>query len=75
MTHSCITRLPTQTCEAKKIALNNGEEKNVSFELTPEHLSLLDRNMKRVVELGVFEVMVGHSPKDIRLKGSFTVIG
>jgi beta-glucosidase len=57
----------------RKIALKPGEKKTVEFTLTPEDLSLLDRNLERVVEPGEFRVMVGHSSADIRLKGSFEV--
>lgn len=57
----------------EKIALEPGEKKTVTFTILPEHLSLLDRNLKRVVEPGEFEVMVGHSSKDIRLTGTFMV--
>ena len=57
----------------RKIALKPGEKKTVAFTLTPEDLSLLDRNLERVVEPGEFRVMVGHSSADIRLKGSFEV--
>ncbi|MFC1574058.1 glycoside hydrolase family 3 C-terminal domain-containing protein [Candidatus Latescibacterota bacterium] len=57
----------------EKIKLEPGESKTVSFTLTPKHLSLLDRNLKWKVEPGEFEVMIGHSSKDIRLRESFTV--
>jgi beta-glucosidase len=57
----------------RKIALKPGEKKTVEFTLTPEDLSLLDRNLERVVEPGEFRVMVGHSSADIKLKGSFEV--
>ena len=58
----------------EKIMLDPGETKTVTFTLTPEHLSLLDRNLRRVVEPGAFDVMIGHSSKDIRLKERFRVI-
>jgi len=58
----------------EKIMLDPGVTKTVTFMLTPEHLSLLDRNLHRVVEPGAFDVMIGHSSKDIRLKERFTVI-
>ncbi|MBN2290767.1 MAG: glycoside hydrolase family 3 C-terminal domain-containing protein [Candidatus Glassbacteria bacterium] len=56
-----------------KVPLEPGEKKTVSFRLGPEHLSLLDRDLQRVVEPGEFEVMVGASCEDIRLRGSFLV--
>ncbi len=58
----------------EKISLEPGETKTVKLKLTPEELSLLDRNMKEVVEPGAFEVMIGSSSADIRLKGTFEVI-
>jgi beta-glucosidase len=57
----------------EKISLRPGEKKTVSFVLTPEHLALLDRHMEWAVEPGTFQVMVGHSSKDIRLTGTFEV--
>jgi beta-glucosidase len=57
----------------ERISLDPGEMKTVKFKLMPEDLSLFDRNMNKVVEPGNFEVMVGSSSKDIRLKGQFEV--
>jgi beta-glucosidase len=57
----------------EKLSLAPGEKKTVRFKLTSEHLSFLDRNLEPVVEPGIFEVMVGSSSKDIRLKGEFEV--
>jgi beta-glucosidase len=57
----------------EKISLAAGEKKTVRFKLTPEHLSFLDRNLEPVVEPGMFEVMIGSSSQDIRLKGEFEV--
>jgi len=56
-----------------KITLDPGQTKNIRFRLLPEDLALLDRNMKSAVEPGTFEVMVGSSSKNIRLKGNFEV--
>jgi beta-glucosidase len=57
----------------EKVSLAAGEKKTVKFKLTPEQLSFLDRNLEPVVEPGIFEVMVGSSSEDIRLKGEFEV--
>ena len=57
----------------EKIALDPGETKNVKFRLTHDDLAFLDKNMNRVVEPGIFEVMVGSSSADIRLKGEFNM--
>lgn len=57
----------------EKVLLKSGEEKTVNFILTPEHLSLIDRNMNVIVEPGVFNVMIGSSSANIRLNGSFEV--
>jgi beta-glucosidase len=45
----------------RRIALKPGESKTVTFTITPEKLSFFDRQMKRTVEPGWFEIMVGPS--------------
>jgi len=74
--NDCISSVTTPVKELKgfeKITLGPGDKKTVEFTVTAYQLSLLDRNMKRVVETGTFEVMVGASSEDIRLKGSFEI--
>jgi beta-glucosidase len=56
-----------------KVRLEPGETTTVTFRLTPDDLSLFDRDLARVVEPGEFRVMIGGSSRDIRLKGAFTV--
>jgi beta-glucosidase len=56
-----------------RITLEPGETKNVKFKLLPEDLSLFDKNMNEVVEPGVFDVMIGSSSNDIRVKGAFNI--
>jgi beta-glucosidase len=58
----------------ERITLEPGQKQKVTFTLGPEDLCLLDRNMEWVVEPGIFEVMVGSSSEDIRLKGSFEIV-
>ena len=57
----------------KRIHLQSGESKTVSFMVNPEMLSMLDINLKKVVEPGDFRMMIGASCKDIRLRGILTV--
>jgi beta-glucosidase len=57
----------------KKILLNPGEKKEVTFSIGPEHLALYNRHLDRVVEPGEFKVKVGASSDDIRLEGSVWV--
>jgi beta-glucosidase len=56
-----------------RVHLAAGEKKTVTITLTPEHLSLLNIDMKRVTEPGEFEIMAGSSSSDIRLKTTITV--
>lgn len=57
----------------KRINLDPGEVKIVSFTLTTGDLTLLNPLNQWVVESGDFEVMIGASSEDIRLKGMFNV--
>jgi beta-glucosidase len=43
----------------QKVDLRPGERRTVTFALTPDDMALWDRDMKRVVEPGTFEVSVG----------------
>jgi len=45
----------------KRLRLEPGQKMTVDFTLTPEDLSLIDINMNRVVEPGIFDLMVGAS--------------
>jgi beta-glucosidase len=56
-----VTRPVMELRGFQRITLKPGEKKTVEFTLTPDALSLLDVNMNRVVEPGVFDIMVGPS--------------
>ena len=71
---SSVTTPVKQLKGFAKVELEPGEKKTVRFTLTPEDLSLLNRQMVRVVEPGEFQVMIGHSSGDIRMTGSFEVV-
>lgn len=53
----------------QRIALKIAEEQRITFTLSPEELSMLDKDLNRVVESGNFRIMIGASSKDIRLRG------
>ena len=53
--------------------LKPGEAETATFILTPEDLQLLNLDNRWQVVPGTFEVMVGHSSQDIRLKGTLEV--
>jgi beta-glucosidase len=57
-----------------KVRLSPGENNMIRFELTPEDLTMYDRSMKRVVEPGIFRVMLGSSSEDINLEGIFEIL-
>jgi beta-glucosidase len=57
----------------ERINLNPGEKKTVTFTLHPDDLAILDKNMNWTVEPGKFQVMIGSSSEDIKLKKEFTV--
>jgi beta-glucosidase len=58
---SSVTRPIVELKDFRRISLAPGESKTVEFVITPDKLSLLDLNMKTVVEPGWFDVMVGTS--------------
>jgi len=58
----------------ERVPLAPGEKKTVHFTLHPDDLAILDKNMNWTVEPGKFEVMIGNSSEDIKLKKEFEVV-
>lgn len=58
----------------ERVSLRKGETKTLEFNLYPEDFQLLDRNMEWTLEPGDFEIMIGASSQDIRLKQTVTII-
>jgi beta-glucosidase len=56
-----------------RVSLNPGEKKTEEFTLHPDDLAILDKNMNWTVEPGKFQVMIGNSSEDIKLKKEFEV--
>ena len=57
----------------ERVPLQPGEKKRVEFTIGPDDLMLLDRDMKWTVEPGAYDVMLGASSEDIRVRGEFRV--
>lgn len=74
--NDCYSSVTTYTQVLRgfeRITLSPNESCEVIFRLDSRDLGLLNRENRFVVEPGEFEVMVGASSKDIRLRGSFEV--
>ena len=56
----------------ERVSLKAGETKKLLFEIPADDFKLWNREMKHVIEPGEFEIMVGASSDDIRLKDKFT---
>ena len=69
-----VTQPVMQLKGFERITLKPGEKRTVTFTITPETLSILNIDMNRVVEPGVFDVMVGPS-SEINSKVKLTVLG
>jgi beta-glucosidase len=57
----------------ERVHLRPGESRELSLPITPDALSLLDRNLRRRIEPGSFRIMIGASSRDIRLKATLSV--
>jgi beta-glucosidase len=63
---SSVTRPVLELAGFERVTLAPGEHKTVSFMVGPEALSLIDRAMRRVVEPGRFEILVGASSTSLK---------
>lgn len=62
--YSTVTRPIKELKDFKKTSLKKGEKKTVTFEITPDKLSFYDLDMKKIVEEGKFNVMIGSSSRE-----------
>ena len=62
---SSVTRPTKELAGFERVTLEPGEKRTVTFTIGPEALSLVGHNMKRLVEPGRFEVMVGTNSVDL----------
>ena len=71
---SSVTIYESQLRGFERINLNPGETKTLKFQLKPSDLQMLNKQMKWVVEPGMFEVMIGSSSEDIRVRKHFIIL-
>jgi len=65
---SSVTRPVKELKGFRRVSLNPGETVTVEFQITSELLAFYDIHMKRVVEPGEFEIMIGNSSRDADLE-------
>ena len=66
-----IVRPVKELKDFAKIKLGTGESKRITFVIDKEKLSFYNQSLEWVAEPGDFDLMIGASSEDIRLKGSF----
>jgi beta-glucosidase len=57
----------------RRVPLAPGEARSVTTSLGPSDLALVDSRLRKVVEPGAFEILVGASSGDIRLRSTLVV--
>ncbi len=70
---SSVTRPIKELKGFERITLKPGEQRHVSFTLTPAELGFYNREMRFVVEPGAFKVFVGPNSSDLQ-EASFEVV-
>lgn len=66
--YSAPTRPVRELKDFARVSLKPGEKREVSFMITPDKLAYYNREMKKVVEPGEFEIMLGGSSDEQQLK-------
>jgi len=68
-----VARPVVQLAGFRRVSLNPGESREVSFVVGRDQLQMLDRDLHWIVEPGTFRVLIGASSRDIRLRGDLVV--
>ena len=69
-----VSRPVLELKDFQKVFLKKGESKLLKFKIDKEKLSFFNNDLKWVTEPGEFEIMMGASSKDIRLKDNFELM-
>lgn len=62
---SSVTQPIKELRAFERVNLQPGQRKTLEFEITPEMLSFLDKNMKPTIEAGRIELLVGGNSEDL----------
>ena len=73
--HASVVRPVKELKAFKRVSLRSKEKASVRFEIPVDMLNFTNHSYERMVEPGEFEVMVGASSSDIRLKDKVEVVG
>ena len=71
--YASMTRPVKELAGFKRVMLQPGEQKKVTFRMRESQLAFLDRKMQWKVEKGSYVVEIGSSSEDIRLNGEFRI--
>ncbi|WP_295093506.1 glycoside hydrolase family 3 N-terminal domain-containing protein [uncultured Flavobacterium sp.] len=69
-----VVRPVLELKDFQKVKLNAGESKTIEFTIDKEKLSFYNNKLEWVAEPGDFEVMIGTSSADIKLKSDFELV-
>jgi beta-glucosidase len=72
--YASVVQPPIELKDFKRITLESGETKTISFTITPDRMSIWDEKMKFVMEPGELTIMAGSSSKDIRAQKDFEIV-
>ncbi len=70
-----VTRPVKELRGFKRITLEAGERKSVTFVLSVNQLGYYDRDMAFVVEPTTIDMLIGTSSQDLTLTGDFSIVG
>jgi beta-glucosidase len=69
-----VVRPVLELRDFQKVKLNAGESKTIEFTIDKEKLSFYNNKLEWVAEPGDFELMIGASSADIKLKSDFELV-
>ncbi|MGE6355375.1 glycoside hydrolase family 3 N-terminal domain-containing protein [Flavobacterium sp. NPDC079362] len=69
-----VVRPVLELRDFQKVKLNVGESKTIEFTIDKEKLSFYNDKLEFIAEAGDFEVMIGASSADIKLKSDFELL-